>query len=98
MARRSKINLVKGMKDILPDEQNYWNLIKEKVDKIAYNYGFSRLDTPLVEYTDLFKRSIGEETDIVNKEMYSFTTKGGHKLSLRPESTASIVRSYIEHA
>ena len=97
MVRRSKINLVKGMKDILPDEQHYWNLIKERVDKIAFVYGFSRLDTPLVEYTDLFKRTVGEETDIVNKEMYSFTTKGGHKLSLRPESTASIVRSYIEH-
>ncbi len=97
MARRSKINLVKGMKDILPDEQNYWNLIKERVDKIASVYGFSRLDTPLVEYTDLFKRTVGEETDIINKEMYSFTTKGGDKLSLRPESTASVVRSYIEH-
>ena len=97
MVRKSKINLVNGMKDILPDEQHYWNLIKERVDKIAFVYGFSRLDTPLVEYTDLFKRTIGEETDIVNKEMYSFITKGGNKLSLRPESTASIVRSYIEH-
>ncbi len=97
MNRKRKINLVKGMKDILPDEQNYWNLIKQKVDKIAYNYGFSRIDTPLVEFTDLFKRTVGEDTDIINKEMYSFITKGGDKLSLRPENTASIVRSYIEH-
>ena len=97
MARKSKISLVKGMKDIMPDEQRYWNLIKKKVDDIAFNYGFSRIDTPVVEFTDLFKRTVGEDTDIVNKEMYSFITQGGDKLSLRPETTASIVRAYIEH-
>ena len=85
------------MKDIMPDEQRYWNLIKKKVDDIAFNYGFSRIDTPVVEFTDLFKRTVGEDTDIVNKEMYSFITQGGDKLSLRPETTASIVRAYIEH-
>jgi len=97
MARKSKISLVKGMKDIMPDEQRYWNHIKKKVDEIAFNYGFSRIDTPVVEFTDLFKRTVGEDTDIVSKEMYSFVTQGGNKLSLRPESTASIVRAYIEH-
>ncbi len=97
MARKSKINLVKGMKDILPDEQNYWNLIRKKISDIAFNYRFSRIDTPIVEFTDLFKRTVGEDTDVINKEMYSFTSKGNDKLSLRPENTASIIRSYIEH-
>ncbi|MCD4760649.1 histidine--tRNA ligase [bacterium] len=95
--KTSKIQLVKGMKDILPDEQPYWNLIRKKVVDLAHNYGFSRIDTPVVEFTNLFKRTVGEDTDIVNKEMYSFVTRGGDKLSLRPENTAGVVRSYIEH-
>jgi len=95
--KRTQIQLVKGMKDILPDEQIYWNVVKEKVFKAARDYGFSRIDTPVVEFTNLFKRTVGEETDIVSKEMYSFVTPGGDKLSLRPENTAGVVRSYIEH-
>jgi histidyl-tRNA synthetase len=98
--RKSKKNgfqLVKGMKDILPEEQVYWDLLKHRVQDIASHYGFGRIDTPIVESTNLFKRTVGEETDIVSKEMYSFMTPGGDKLSLRPENTAGVVRAYIEH-
>ena len=96
-AKKSRVQLVKGMKDILADEQVYWSVIRDKVTEMAKNYGFSRIDTPVVEFTSLFKRTIGEETDVVSKEMYSFVTQGGDKLSLRPENTAGVVRSYIEH-
>lgn len=95
--KKVKMQLVKGMKDILPDEQLYWNLIRKKVENFARNYGFSRIDTPIVEFTNLFKRTVGEDTDVVSKEMYSFVSPGGDKLSLRPENTASVVRAYIEH-
>lgn len=96
-AKKPTIQLVKGMKDILPDDQQYWQWLRDKVDNFAKNYGFGRLDTPVLEFTPLFKRSVGEDTDIVSKEMYSFVTEGGDKLSLRPESTAGVVRAYIEH-
>ncbi len=95
--KKSPIQLVKGMKDILPDEQMYWQWIREEVDNFARHYSFSRIDTPIVEFTNLFKRTVGEETDIVSKEMYSFVMPDGDKLSLRPENTAGVVRSYIEH-
>ena len=94
---KTQIQLVKGMKDILPDEQKYWDLIRDKVKAIAYNYSYNRIDTPVVEFTNLFKRTVGESTDIVTKEMYSFVTPGGDRLSLRPENTAGVIRSYIEH-
>lgn len=96
-SKKEKVQLVKGMKDILPSEQPYWNFIRERVDALARSYSFQRIDTPVVEFTNLFKRTVGEDTDIVSKEMYSFVTSGGDKLSLRPETTASVVRSYIEH-
>lgn len=96
-SKKEKVQLVKGMKDILPSEQPYWNFVRERVNALARSYSFQRIDTPVVEFTNLFKRTVGEDTDIVSKEMYSFVTPGGDKLSLRPESTASVVRSYIEH-
>jgi len=95
--KKSKVQLVKGMRDVLPDDQVYWDYIREKVFSLAYPYSFKRIDTPIVEFTNLFKRGVGEETDVVSKEMYSFVTQGGDKLSLRPENTAGVVRSYIEH-
>lgn len=95
--KKTQVQLVKGMKDILPDEQVYWDLVRKTVENFAQNYGFSRIDTPVVEFTNLFKRTVGESTDVVEKEMYSFVSQGGDKLSLRPESTASVVRAYIEH-
>ncbi|MDD5749256.1 MAG: histidine--tRNA ligase [Patescibacteria group bacterium] len=96
-SKKNKIQLVKGMKDILPDDQPYWDFIKEKADAISQAYGFKRIDTPILEFSNLFKRTVGEESDIVSKEMYSFVTQGGDKLSLRPENTASVARAYIEH-
>lgn len=95
--KKNPIQLVKGMKDILPDEQVYWQWLRDEVDDFARNYGFNRIDTPIVEFTNLFKRTVGEETDIVSKEMYSFVMPDGDKLSLRPENTAGVARSYIEH-
>ncbi|KKT06070.1 MAG: Histidine-tRNA ligase [Parcubacteria group bacterium GW2011_GWA2_43_17] len=89
--------LVKGMKDILPDDQKYWQYISQLAETLAVKYGFSRIDIPLVEDTQLFTRSVGQATDIVEKEMYSFIDKGGENISLRPEFTAGIARAYIEH-
>ncbi|MFA5070507.1 MAG: histidine--tRNA ligase [Patescibacteria group bacterium] len=89
--------LLRGMKDILPSDQDYWFWLGDKVRAMAAAYGFERIDTPIMEGTSLFSRSIGEETDIVSKEMYSFVDQGGDKITLRPEGTAPIARAYIEH-
>src|SRR3989338_5745395 len=90
------IQLVKGMHDILPADQPYWQLILKKATAILNDYGFERIDTPIVESSSLFSRSVGETTDIIEKEMYNFKTRGGDDLSLRPENTAAVVRAYIE--
>jgi len=87
----------RGMKDILPDEQPYWDQVRRTTEKMAREYGYSRIDIPAVEFTNLFVRGVGEGTDIVQKEMYSFVTRGGDKVSLRPELTAGICRAYIQH-
>lgn len=91
------IQLLKGMKDILPADQIYWNRLREKAEKLASYYGYGRIDTPMLETTRLFKRSIGEATDIVEKEMYTFTDLSGESVTLRPEGTAGVIRAYIEH-
>lgn len=87
----------RGMTDILPHEQAYWSYIKRSVAAICGMYGYQRIDTPIFEDSGLFARGIGEETDIVRKEMYSLEDRGGAKLTLRPEGTASVCRAYIEH-
>jgi histidyl-tRNA synthetase len=87
----------RGMRDLLPGDQPYWDQLRRVVSRMALEYGFQRIDTPAVEYANLFIRSIGGGTDIVDKEMYIFSSKGGDKLSLRPEMTAGIVRAYIQH-
>lgn len=94
---KQNLQAPKGMHDILPADQPYWQMIMKKAKSILDDYGFERIDTPIVETTSLFVRSVGESTDIVEKEMYSFKTKGGDELTLRPEGTASIARAYIEH-
>jgi histidyl-tRNA synthetase len=91
------LQALRGMRDILPDEQPYWERVRKALAHAAQEYGFQRIDTPLVEFTHLFTRSIGTETDIVEKEMYTFTTRGGDKVSLRPEFTAGIARAFIQH-
>ncbi|KKR21066.1 MAG: Histidine-tRNA ligase [Candidatus Moranbacteria bacterium GW2011_GWA2_39_41] len=88
---------LRGMKDILPEDQPYWEQVRRVTERLSRDYGFSRIDTPIVEFSNLFNRSIGEGTDIVEKELYSFVTKGGDKVALRPEMTAGIARAYIQH-
>ena len=92
------ITSVRGFKDILPDESGIWHYVEGKTRDIFMDFGFREIRVPILEKTDLFKRSIGESTDIVEKEMYSFTDRGDEYLTLRPEATASVIRAYIEHA
>ena len=87
----------RGMRDLLPGDQPYWNQLRRVLSRIALEYGFGRIDTPIMEYANLFVRSIGSGTDIVDKEMYIFSTKGGDRVALRPEMTASVGRAYIQH-
>ncbi len=95
--RVKPLQLLRGMKDIIPQEQVYWDYIRERAEKIAEEYGFKRIDTPILESTALFIRTTGKTTDIVEKEMFSFVDVGGDKISLKPEATPGIIRSYIEH-
>jgi len=88
---------LKGMKDILFDEYKYWDLVIKKASELAKAYGFRRIETPILENTKLYERSTGKGSDIVTKEMYTFVDKNGEKISLRPEATPSLVRTYIEH-
>lgn len=89
---------VRGMNDLLPGDLPYWERFEAVSSELARSYGYSQIRTPIVEHTRLFKRSIGEVTDIVEKEMYSFTDAlNGEELSLRPEGTAAVVRAVIEH-
>jgi histidyl-tRNA synthetase len=87
----------RGTVDILPEEQAYWRYIEQKASAICSLYGYERIDTPTFENTKLFARGIGDGTDIVEKEMYSFRDKGDNDITLRPEGTASVCRAYIEH-
>ncbi|MCP9442047.1 MAG: histidine--tRNA ligase [Nitrospira sp.] len=88
---------IKGVKDILPEETSRWRLIEETARRWADLYGFREIRVPIFEVTELFARSIGTSTDIVEKEMYTFQDRDGTSLTLRPEGTAGTVRAYIEH-
>ena len=87
----------RGTQDILPQDRPYWRYVVERAHNIARLYGFQQIEVPMFEPTGLFVRGVGEGTDIVDKEMYSFRDKGGTDLTLRPEFTAGIVRAYIQH-
>ena len=87
----------RGTSDLLPDQQKYWRYIESKAMELAGEYGFGRIDTPVFEDSDLFIRSVGEGTDIVEKEMYTFDDRGGDSVTLRPEGTAPVCRAYLEH-
>lgn len=91
------IQAIRGMSDTLPDESGYWRYFEQHLRDIASAYGYQEIRFPIVEQTSLFKRSIGEATDIVEKEMYTFADKNGDSLTLRPEGTAGCVRACIEH-
>ncbi|MFO7523844.1 MAG: histidine--tRNA ligase [Ignavibacteriaceae bacterium] len=92
------IKAVTGTKDILPSEINRWYYLEKTVKEIFTNFNYKEIRTPVFEETALFARSIGEETDIVSKEMYSFLDRSETSLTLKPEMTASVVRAYIEHS
>ncbi len=93
-----KITGVKGMNDILPGDVEVWQHVERTARELFSRFGYGEVRTPMVEDTALFVRSVGEETDIVGKEMYTFEDKGGRSLSLRPEGTAPAARAYIEHS
>ncbi|MBK5941877.1 histidine--tRNA ligase [Halochromatium roseum] len=97
MARQTPLRAIRGMHDLLPDHSARWQQLEDRARAVLEGYGYKEMRTPLVEQSELFKRSIGEVTDIVEKEMYSFADRGGDQLSLRPEGTASCVRAAIEH-
>ena len=91
------IRLVKGFKDILPEETGLWQHVEAVVRGLFDDFGFAELRIPIVEKTELFARSIGANTDIVEKEMYTFADRSGASITLRPEATASVVRAYVQH-
>jgi len=98
--KKTKIESIqspKGMHDILPESQPLWERIRKTARDICEYYNFKRLDTPILEKAELFERSVGEDTDIVEKEMFILKPKGKEKLALRPEATAGIARAYIQH-
>ncbi|HEY7123108.1 MAG TPA: histidine--tRNA ligase [Ktedonobacterales bacterium] len=88
---------VAGTQDILPEQQPYWRFVEQTVEQVMRLYGYQRIETPTFEETAVFLRGVGEGTDIVEKEMYSFEDRGGDSLTLRPEGTAGTVRAYLEH-
>lgn len=93
-----KITSVKGFNDILPENSHKWQLIENTARKVFHLYGYDEIRTPIVEKTQVFTRSIGEATDIVEKEMYSFPDKNDLSLTLRPEGTASVVRAFVQNS
>ncbi len=92
------IRAIRGMNDILPDESDRWQYLERTVADVLASYGYGEIRLPIVEQTALFRRSIGEVTDIVEKEMYSFDDRNGESLTLRPEGTAGCVRAAIQHS
>ena len=95
--RQPSIQLIRGFKDILPGESELWQHIERTAIDLFEDFGYREIRIPIMEKTDLFARSIGEDTDIVEKEMYTFPDRKGDHLTLRPEATASICRAYIQH-
>lgn len=92
-----KFNAPRGTNDILPPDTLKWQYIEQKTHEIFSNYNYQEIRTPIFEYTELFQRGIGEVTDIVEKEMYTFEDKSGRSITLRPEGTASVMRSFLEN-
>lgn len=97
MAKSKQIQSVKGMHDILPEDQSWREFVFKKAKAILEDYDYERIETPVLEQTELFERGVGGATDIVEKEMYSFKTRGGDAVTMRPEGTAPIARAYLEH-
>ena len=93
----STFRSIKGVKDILPESMPRWNIVEDMAHRFAKNYGFQEIRIPIFEPTELYIRSIGGATDVVEKEMYTFPDRDGSSLTLRPEGTAGVARAYIEH-
>ncbi|HLD18106.1 MAG TPA: histidine--tRNA ligase [Patescibacteria group bacterium] len=89
--------LLRGFRDILPEEQPSWQVLRNAVREMAEAYGFERIDLPILEHEELFVRTVGKQTDIIEKEMYAFEDQGGERVVLRPEMTASAARAYVNH-
>ncbi|MFP3952758.1 MAG: histidine--tRNA ligase [Candidatus Bipolaricaulota bacterium] len=87
----------KGLSDVLPEETPYWHAVEGEVRSAMSSYNYREIRTPMMEKTEVFARGVGEDTDVVSKEMYTFDDKGGRSMTLRPENTASVVRAYLEH-
>ena len=93
----NKINSIKGFQDILPEDSFLYKFIEQKLFTLVNSFGIKEMRTPILERLELFNRSIGDSTDIVNKEMYSFEDRNGEQICLRPEGTAGILRSMLQH-
>lgn len=91
------IGAPRGTRDILPQSVMYWQYLEKIIYEVCTNYGYEEIRTPIFEHTELFNRGIGDTTDIVEKEMYTFLDRGGRSITLRPENTASSVRAYVEN-
>ena len=91
------INIPKGTKDVIPSESYKWHYVEDKVREVAEEFCLQEIRTPVFEHTELFMRGVGDTTDIVNKEMYTFNDKGGRSITLKPEGTAGVARAFIEN-
>ncbi|MDP2328029.1 MAG: ATP phosphoribosyltransferase regulatory subunit, partial [Dehalococcoidia bacterium] len=87
----------RGMNDTLPEDADLWRFIRDTAERVARLFDYRQITTPIVEDAGVFLRSVGDESDIVQKEMYVFEDRGGDRLALRPEGTAAVCRAYIEH-
>ena len=90
-------NAPKGTKDILPGQVHKWHYVEKKFADICRKYGFKEIRTPMFEHTEVFARGIGDTTDVVQKEMYTFNDHAGRSITLKPEGTSGAVRAFIEH-
>ncbi|UOQ50613.1 histidine--tRNA ligase [Gracilibacillus caseinilyticus] len=93
----NEVKAPRGTQDLLPGVSEKWQYVEEKLKEISSNYHYKEIRTPIFEHTELFQRGVGDTTDIVQKEMYTFLDKGDRSITLRPEGTASVVRSFVEH-
>ena len=92
-----QIQAPKGTKDVLPSESYKWQYVENEIRKLCRSYGVYELRTPVIEHTELFARGVGDTTDIVQKEMYTFKDKGDRSITLKPEGTAGMVRAFLEN-
>jgi histidyl-tRNA synthetase len=97
LAEKRKFQAIKGVRDILPPESELWNSVEQSAKRVFANYGYQEIRLPILEQTELFTRSVGQESDIATKEMYTFHDRDESSVSLRPEGTASAVRAYIQN-